>query len=59
MLIEVVYKNGSKDRRLCQPTTTVIEFVNQAEAENGSKIQSMRVAKRNEHSDRGYVEGQL
>ena len=53
MLIEVVYKNGSKDRRLCQPATTVVEFVRQAETEHGSKIQSMRVVKRNEHPNRG------
>lgn len=53
MLVEVSYKNGSKDRRLCQPTTTVVEFVRQAEEEHGSKIQSMRVVKRNEHPNRG------
>lgn len=53
MLIEVVYKNGSRDRRLCQPDTTVVEFVRQAEAEHNSKIQSMRVVKRNEHPNRG------
>lgn len=57
MLIEVVYKNGSKDRRLCAPTTTVVEFVRQAEAEHASKIQSMRVVKRNEHLDRGHEQG--
>lgn len=53
MLIEVTYKNGSKDRRLCSPNTTVVEFVRQAEAEHASKIQSMRVAKRHEHHNRG------
>lgn len=53
MLIEVVYKNGSKDRRLCQHATTVVEFVHQAETEHDSKIQSMRVVKRNEHPNRG------
>lgn len=53
MLIEVTYKNGSKDRRLAAPSTTVVDFVRQAEEENGSKIQSMRVAKRHEHHDRG------
>lgn len=53
MLIEVIYKNGSKDRRLCAPSTTVVEFVKQAEAEHASKIQSMRVVKRNEHPNRG------
>lgn len=57
MLIEVVYKNGSKDRRLCSPSTTVVEFVRQAEAEHASKIQSMRVVKRNEHQNRGNDEG--
>jgi hypothetical protein len=57
MLIEVVYKNGSKDRRLCSPSTTVVEFVRQAEAEHASKIQSMRVVKRNEHQNRGDDEG--
>lgn len=56
MLIEVFYKNGSKDRRLCSPTTTVVEFVQQAEAERASKIQSMRVVKRNEHPNRGHDE---
>ena len=35
MLIEVSYKNGSKDRRLCSPSTTVVEFVRQAEDEHG------------------------
>lgn len=57
MLIEVIYKNGSKDRRLCSPSTTVVEFVGQAEAEHASKIQSMRVVKRNEHQNRGNDEG--
>ena len=57
MLIEVSYKNGSRDRRLCQPNTTVVEFVRQAEDEHGSKIQSMRVVKRNEHPNRGDNEG--
>ena len=57
MLIEVIYKNGSKDRRLCSPSTTVVEFVQQAEAERASKIQSMRVVKRNEHQNRGNDEG--
>lgn len=57
MLIEVVYKNGSKDRRLCSPSTTVVEFVQQAEAEHTSKIQSMRVVKRNDHSDRRDHQG--
>ena len=57
MLIEVIYKNGSKDRRFCQPNTTVVEFVSQAEEEHGSKIQSMRVVKRNEHQNRGNDEG--
>lgn len=57
MLIEVAYKNGSRDRRLCSPDTTVVEFVRQAEAEHGSKIQSMRVVKRNEHPHRGNHEG--
>lgn len=53
MLIEVNYKNGSKDRRLCSPSTTVVEFVRQAEAEHASKIQSMRIVKRHDHLDRG------
>lgn len=57
MLIEVSYKNGNKDRRLCSPSTTVVEFVRQAEDEHGSKIQSMRVVKRNEHPNRGDNEG--
>ena len=48
MLIEIVFKNGSKDRRLCSASTTVVDFVRQAEEERGSKIQSMRVVKRNE-----------
>lgn len=57
MLIEVIYKNGSKDRRLCSPSTLLVEFVRQAEEEHASKIQSMRVVKRHEHQDRGIDAG--
>lgn len=52
MVIEVVFKNGRKERMITTPTTTLVDFVNNAEETYGSRIQSMRVVKRND-SHRG------
>lgn len=56
MLIEVCYKNGSKERRLCKPTDTFIGVVQDCEAQRGSKIQSIKVVKR-EHKNPGNHTG--
>jgi hypothetical protein len=57
MLIEVSYKNGHKERRICGDHDTLVSIVEKCETDNQSKIQTIRVIKRNEHSHRGHNAG--
>jgi len=57
MLIEVSYRNGHKERRICGDHDTLVSVVEKCEADNQSKIRTIRVIKRSEHSHRGNDEG--
>lgn len=57
MLIEILYKNGHKERRICGDHDTLVSVVQSCEADNNSKIQNIKVIKRNEHSHRGHNAG--
>jgi hypothetical protein len=56
MMIEVVYKNGHKERRICRDQDTVVETVQSCEASNKSKIKSIKVVKR-DYKNQGNNEG--
>ena len=57
MLIEILYKNGHKQRRICGDHDTLVSVVQVSEAQNNSKIQSIRVVKR-DHKHQGDKSGQ-
>lgn len=53
MVIEILFKNGRKERVIASAEMTVVNFVTTMEQQYGSRIQSMRVVKRSADPNRG------